>query len=388
MSVETLLVGPSGHGGEGVYVDGLRANPPDDVRYDVSPDFHRPASGASCRYVTEIALNRIVHRLTIPDMGFRAVRLKRHYDLVHVHAHPVAVGNLGSTPLVMSEGSSSAVYLLDYLGWTPSKLRQRYHLTRRIYKRLGVHDRLLAMDRAFRVYVFSDWARYINIEWGADPDKIEVIPPGFETPPAPARRRRDVFRFLFVGSDFERKGGFEVVEAFAHVARSHPDVSLVLAGTDPAQRNPDRLVHSWVSAGRREKGLAQLRELEAQGRVERRDWVTQAELRADVYPNAHAFVMPTHAEGFGFTNVEAMSFGLPVITSHAGPATEIVTPGVNGILVEPGDVDDLTAAMMSVLDHDRAEAIGLAARTTFLGRFTRERLQKDLTNLYQRALTG
>ena len=47
--------------------------------------------------------------------------------------------------------------------------------------------------------------------------------------------------------------------------------------------------------------------------------------------------MPAHAEGFGFANVEAMSFGLPVITSTVGAAREIVDDKRGGLLVEPGD---------------------------------------------------
>ena len=57
-----------------------------------------------------------------------------------------------------------------------------------------------------------------------------------------------------------------------------------------------------------------------------------------MYPAADAFVMPTLAEGFGFTNVEAMSHALPVISSRLGPIEEIVAHGETGLLVEPGDV--------------------------------------------------
>ena len=46
---------------------------------------------------------------------------------------------------------------------------------------------------------------------------------------------------------------------------------------------------------------------------------TRIGFRAEIYPEVDAFVMPTHAEGFGFTNIEAMSFGLPVISSTVGP---------------------------------------------------------------------
>ena len=96
----------------------------------------------------------------------------------------------------------------------------------RLYRLLGVHDRLLNMSRVSRVYVFSEWAKAVNVRWGADPTKIDVVYPGFPTPAEIDRSRRDEFRFLFVGTDFERKGGFEVVEAFAALSREFPAARL------------------------------------------------------------------------------------------------------------------------------------------------------------------
>ncbi|MGH2951354.1 MAG: glycosyltransferase family 4 protein [Solirubrobacterales bacterium] len=387
MTTHALLVGPHGHGGEGIYVDTLERHPPGGVAYTRSGGFHRGAPGARCRVGTEVALNRLVHPLVIPDMGFRALSIDERFDLIHVHAHPISLRGARGTPLVMSEGSSSAVYLADYLGWDQERLARGYRRARRVYRALGIADRLLTLERAAAAYVFSTWAREVNLHWGADPEKLEVIAPGFPTPDPVDRRGREAFTFLFVGGDFERKGGFDLIEAFAGLAREHPAARLLLAGTDPTQRNPDRLVHSWVSAGRRERALATLAELERAGRAKRLPWLDRAKLVGSVYPRADAFVMPSHAEGFGFTNIEAMSFGLPVITSTAGPAGEIIEEGRTGQLVAPGDSEALRNALAQLAgDPDTARRIGEAARLEFLRRFTVERLRADLGALYRRAL--
>ena len=102
----------------------LRSHPPDDVQYSTVGGFHVGGPGAGCNVPVEVALNRIVRRATIPDMGFRALGLRKHFDLAHVHAHPVRLARLRGTPLVMSEGSSTAVYLGDYLGWDEIRLAQ------------------------------------------------------------------------------------------------------------------------------------------------------------------------------------------------------------------------------------------------------------------------
>ncbi|PYQ04672.1 MAG: hypothetical protein DMF83_17680, partial [Acidobacteria bacterium] len=242
-----LLVGPRGHGGEEVYVRAILENAPPGVEYVPAGSFHEGAPGAPCRRFEEVLLNRIVHPALIPDMGFRALALRERFDLVHVHAHPVRLSGLNATPLVMSEGSSSAVYLQDYLGWSDERLERAYARARRVYRALGIHDRLLNLDRVSRAYVFSRWARDLNIRWGADPSKIDVVYPGFPTPPAVDRSGRSVFTFLFVGTDFERKGGFEVVAAFAELAGRRPEARLTLVCPEPAEANPDRAVHSWVA---------------------------------------------------------------------------------------------------------------------------------------------
>jgi glycosyltransferase involved in cell wall biosynthesis len=385
MSLRALLVGPANHGGgESVYVRMLAAHPPPGVDCVLAGAFGAGADGVRCRRIAEVALNRIVHPRTLPDMGFRALAVGSHFDVVHVHAHRAHLRGRAEVPLVMSEGSCVVVYLRDYLGWSEEQLRERVTRSRSVYRRLGVSDRLLALDGVAYLYVFSEWARELNLAWGADPSKVRVIPPGFAVPAAVSRAERATFTFLFVGSDFERKGGFEVIEAFDDLRRTHPHVRLLLAGSDPLERNPDRAIHSWVDAERRERAVATLGRLEREGLASRLPWVDRGRLTSEIYPAADAFVMPTHAEGFGFTNVEAMSFGLPVITSSAGPSAEIVDDGHSGLIVPPGDVEGLIAAMDKLAaDPTTAREMGERGRESFLARFTLDRFRSDLGALYR-----
>lgn len=387
MTISALLVGPTGHGGEGVFMDSLSRSPPRDVRYAVAGGFHSSAPGARCLMRREVLLNQALRRAAIPDMGFRALRLDRQFDLVHVHAHPVSLKGRTEIPVVMSEGSSSAVYLGEYLGWSETRLAKRFRRARQLYGWLGIRDRLLALEKVRKVFVFSRWARDVNIRWGADGDKLEVLYPGFPVPEPVLRENRETFTFLFVGGDFERKGGYDVVEAFARISGDYPNARLVLAGSDLDQPNPDRFLHSWVSAERKERALSRLGDLERAGRAARHRWLTQTQLRAELLPAADAFVMPTYAEGFGFANVEAMSFGLPVVTSDVGPSAEILGDGNCGWLVSPGSVDQL-AEKMAVLAGDPVSAtrMGITARARFEARFTLARFNDGLHDFYRRAL--
>ena len=385
--LRVLLVGPQGHGGEDVYMRTLQEHPPHGVEYVPAGSFHVGTAGAPCRVVEEVLLNRLVHPWLIPDMGFRSLAVVGPFDLVHVHAHPVRLGGLGDTPLVMSEGSSSAVYLQDYLNWDDRALARGYARARWVYQRLRIHDRLLNLRRAARAYVFSRWARDVNIRWGADPAKVDVVYPGFPTPPPIERSAGEGITFLFVGTDFERKGGFEVVEAFEPVVARHPKARLILVSPDPRERNPDRAIHSWVPASKRRLILDRLEAMQRQGQVRCLPLQDRGYLYREIYPQADVFVMPSWAEGFGFTNVEALSFGLPVISSRIGSIAEVIDDGVTGILAAPGDVAAISSAMERLAaDRSLVLRMGPAARAAFLARFTLEHFQAGVTRVYREAL--
>jgi glycosyltransferase involved in cell wall biosynthesis len=385
--VRVLLVAPTRRGGEGAYTKLIQEAAPAGVTYEITGGVHSGAPGAPCNVLAEVALNRFVRPRTIPDIEFRALHLRDSFDLVHVHAHPVRLAKLGRTPLVMSESSSSAVYLRDYLGWDAKRLGRRFGRTRRLYRALGVQDRLLALDRVTSAYVFSEWARDVNLRWGADPGKLEVVAPGLPEPLAVSRGQRDTYTFLFVGTDFERKGGFDLVDAFDLVSARHPRARLVLAGSDPRERNPDRLIHGWVGEARRNRGLSKLQDLERRGVVTCLGGVEPRRLDQEIYPGADAFVMPTLAEGFGFTNLEAMARSLPVVSSRVGPIPEIVADDRTGLLVPPGDVEALVEAMSRLVsDPDSGRAMGSAAREAFLRHYTLEHFRQRLGAVYRRAL--
>jgi mannosyltransferase len=96
--------------------------------------------------------------------------------------------------------------------------------------------------------------------------------------------------------------------------------------------------------------------------------------------------MPSYAEGFGFTNVEAASFALPVISCRVGAIPEAVADGVTGLLLTAGDVDALAAAMERVLlDRDLAVRLGQTGRQDFLARFTLDRFRAEIGRVYRSA---
>ena len=88
--------------------------------------------------------------------------------------------------------------------------------------------------------------------------------------------------------------------------------------------------------------------------------------------------MPTLSEGLGITILEAMSFGLPVLASAAGGITEVITHERNGILIEPGDINELRTALQFLLDNPaKAKQYGCRAKEDIKKTFANNRMIQE-----------
>lgn len=361
--INCLLIGPPQEGGEGVYVREVFENPPEGVSYFLSQQFHMGNERARCNVAEEVLLNRVVHPFLRYSFGFRVLTVNGGVDLVHVHSHPTRIHAKRSVPVVMSAGSSHYINVRDYEKWSDRKIRRRYWLARAIYRPLGIHDELLNAGRVARIYTFSNWAREIYIEHGVQRDKVEVIYPGFDVPSLTTPRpERETINFLFIGREFARKGGPLAVEAFERLREKHKKVSLTIVTRETERVKPTA-------------GVTVL------------PFMNRAKLYEEVYPAADVFVMPTEAEGWGFTNAEAMSFALPVISTRISAIPEIVEHGVTGLLIEPGDCGALIDAMSRLAESgDLREEMGRRGRERFIANFSRDVFRARLSDFYLAAL--
>lgn len=101
------------------------------------------------------------------------------------------------------------------------------------------------------------------------------------------------------------------------------------------------------------------------------------------------FVLPSWSEGFGIVYLEAMAHGKPVIGVRGQGVEDFVVNGENGLLVEPFDVEALTAAMTTLLkDDDFAGRLGKNARATVLENYTWQDSARRLRDIYCSLLDG
>jgi glycosyltransferase involved in cell wall biosynthesis len=198
--------------------------------------------------------------------------------------------------------------------------------------------------RAAAVLVWSGHvARSLAEDYGVEPERIVWVGVGGDGEPEPSAGSYDSCRILFVGRDWERKGGPDLLVAFAGVRRQLPEATLVVAGSRPEVEEPGVTVLGEV-------GPATVRRLMAEAAV---------------------FCMPTLREPFGLVFVEAAIHGLPVVATRTGALPDIVVEGETGHLVRPHDVEGLSERLAGLLADPAACArLGVAARRRALERWT------------------
>jgi glycosyltransferase involved in cell wall biosynthesis len=366
-NLNCLLIGMQGGGAEESFIRELADDPPPDVSYSLVLGAHESLPGARCRRAREIGFNRLVHPVLWPLPGLRSYAVDERFDLVHVHIHLSRLRLARDIPVLMSVSNSYFHYIQDYLQWEAERVDALYERARRICRFLGVANEMVSWKPLAGISVFSEFAKSVLVSRGVPRERVTVIPPGF----APPDRRpggsaaSDEFTVLFAGRDPRRKGADLVIESIRRLRREGLPVRGVIAGDE-----------SFL-------------ELATEPGFEAHPWITRRQLIDELFPRADAFVMPSRAEGYGFALVEAMSHGLPVISTTYGSIPEVVEHGVSGLLVEPGNGDALTNAMRElVADRAACRDMGSAGRRRFDSHFTRELFLHRMRDWYDQTIAG
>jgi glycosyltransferase involved in cell wall biosynthesis len=209
---------------------------------------------------------------------------------------------------------------------------------------------------AAAVATFSECAaRSVIGDYGVDRDRVRVVGAGPNVLPSAVRREDDGETILFVGRDFDRKGGPILLDAFARLRRRRPSARLLVAGP------PQRL---GLPPGAEQLGPVPESRLE------------------DLFARATVFALPSLREPFGIAFLDAMACGVPCVGTLLEAMPEIVDDGLTGLLVPPADA----AALAEVLERllaapSRARRMGELGRARVLARFTWALVAQRLSGL-------
>ena len=195
-------------------------------------------------------------------------------------------------------------------------------------------------DRVITVSEFS--RRQLIDELGIGSERIDVVPNGVDerfAPGADSRALRERYGMgdrqvvLFLGGLKTRKNLPFLLDVWRRVATLRPRATLLIAGTGPAAGELHR----------------RARQLDLVGRVVFAGRVSEQE-KVGYYNLADIFVFPSSLEGFGLAVGEAMSCGLPVVTSDRGALPELVRDRHGGFVCRGNHLEDFSGALMMLLD--------------------------------------
>jgi glycosyltransferase involved in cell wall biosynthesis len=240
-------------------------------------------------------------------------------DAVYIHTQVASLfvaDVMRVVPTVVSLDATPLNY--DSLGESYGHSRQASALER---AKLALNRRALQSARA--VVAFSSWAADSAVDdYGVDQDRVRVIPSGVDLDvfgPADGDRPPGPLRVLFVGGDFVRKGGADLLQAVARLG-TPAEVDVVTAET-PAQLPPGITV-------RVHKGLR-----------------PESPELAALYRRADVFCFPTYGDCSPRVIAEAMASGLPVVATDVGGISDMVVDAHSGLLVPVRSPERLADAL-------------------------------------------
>lgn len=144
-------------------------------------------------------------------------------------------------------------------------------------------------------------------------------------------------QILFLGELGHRKGCFDIPSVIERVAMVIPKVIFVLCGT--GRESDEHALKELV----KEKGIEANVVFPGWVRTERKDMVLR---------NADVFFLPSYNEGMPMSVLDAMGYGLPVVSTYVGGIPKIVRDGENGFCCEPGDIDGFAKELCHLLSDD------------------------------------
>ncbi|MDZ8110122.1 MAG: glycosyltransferase family 4 protein [Nostoc sp. DedQUE12a] len=206
----------------------------------------------------------------------------------------------------------------------------------------------LIFAKCQRLIVLSEsWKSFYIENLGLKPEQVVVFYNPVKIPlEVPHRSVSDKVNLLFLGRIGQRKGAFDLIKAISLLPNEHRTrLSLIMAGD-----------------GDVEKARNLVTTLNLKDYIKLPGWIGPDE-RDILLTQANIFVLPSYNEGLPLAMLEAMAWELPVIVTPVGGIPEIVTNLENGLIVNPGNPEQLSDSLKCLIENeDLRFSLALKAR--------------------------
>lgn len=224
-----------------------------------------------------------------------------------------------------------------------------------------------------KVYAKCDAFIALSDEWKerltliVPEEKIIVIENYCMIPETPNRKKNQI---LFLGEIGERKGCLDIPSIYAEILKSEKAVPLVMGGDGEIEKVKQLLEEKGATEG-----------------VSFPGWVRGGE-KDRLLGESSIFLFPSYNEGMPMALLEAMAYGLAVVTTRVGGIPRLIDHGINGYLCEPGDIEDITEKVLELVqDEKKRSEFGNAAREKAVTEYSLKKHMEKLCALY-RSLLG
>jgi glycosyltransferase involved in cell wall biosynthesis len=177
----------------------------------------------------------------------------------------------------------------------------------------------------------------------------------------------------YVGRMVASKGVSTLLTAMKRIWQIRPDVRLLLAGDVSNQRNEVSRAVAALSSSDRARVICV--------------GAFDAGQKASLFDSLDVFAMPSVAESFGIAYLEAWMCRKPVIGSRIGATRCVIEDGIDGVLITPGSVEELSNAILGLLsDPTTCQQMGMRGYTKTVANFTWQRVAETVERIYADAL--
>lgn len=280
------------------------------------------------------------------------------YDLVHIHlSEPAsAMRKLLFMPIAKLFGKRVITHFHAFSPETTINGSKQW-----VYRYL--------FTQSDKVVVLSEfWKQAVDKAFHIGDKLVVIYNPSTATPSDVSVEKRK--QILYAGTVNQRKGYADLIQAFAKVAHRYPDWQVAFAGN-----------------GEIEQGLQLAKELHIEKQIKFLGWVS-GEQKDIAFKESTIFCLPSYAEGFPMSVLDAWAYGLPVVTTPVGGIPDVAIDGKNMLLFTPGDIDKLSEQIdLIIKDHEVRNNIAKESTLFANNEFNLQTINKQMAELYKKTLT-
>lgn len=214
------------------------------------------------------------------------------------------------------------------------------------------------------IFTMGEWLRdYLIDTEGVPADKVYAVGGGINVDTHQIDySQKNGKRILFIGRDFQRKGGDIVVKAFHILKRRMPEAELYIAGPKSNPISEEDMIEGIYFLG--EQNRKQV---------------------SDLYNKCDVFCMPSRFEAYGLVFAEALSYGLPCIARNAFSMGEFIQDGINGYLIDGEAPAELANKMELALHNHEMQAKVQAMKEFYIENYSWDSVVKRIVPVIEKS---